>query len=73
MCYLVYNLVVYTILADSENQLKLTPISNVSSNISYHSPVVFYLLSFPSSVLKYVTSIISRGVVYKLKPKFVLT
>jgi len=64
VAYLVYNLVVYTVVA-------LT--SGVGNNTLHYLPVVFYLLKFLSSISKYTTSATSRGVVYKLKSKVIST
>ena len=44
----------------------------IVTDTSHYFPVVFYLLSLPSSIPKYVTSIASRDATHKLKLKIVL-
>ncbi len=53
-------MVVHTVLAYPEKQLKLTLISSVDNNALYYPPMVFYPLSFPSPIPKYATSIIKN-------------
>ena len=64
-------MVVCTILAHPKNWLKLAFIFDVGNDTSHYLLVVFYLPSSQSPVLKYVTSVASRDIVYKLKPRVI--
>jgi len=55
------------------NQSSVRHEISIVTDISHHLPVVFYLFSLLSPILRYVTNMASRDTIYKLKLKIVLT